>query len=314
MINSHSAILTGTEPAPSPETVTDSVYTRPFLVILGIAQDGGYPQAGCKKSCCTSVAENPALQRYTSCLAIVDPSTSDRWLIDATPDFREQLQRLDLVHPNTNPPWLNGIFLTHAHMGHYTGLMHLGREAIGAVGIPVYAMPKMIDFLSNNGPWDQLVHLDNISLQPIQNDIPVRLNERLIITPLIVPHRDEYTETVGYRIDGPKGSALYIPDIDKWGKWGQSVTEMISRVSVAYLDGTFFDEGEIPGRDMDDIPHPFIVESIRSFESLPGTDRSKVRFIHLNHTNPAIKPGNDARIFIEGKGMKVAEEGERFFL
>jgi len=185
---------------------------------------------------------------------------------------------------------------------------------VGADGIPVYAMPKMIYFLSNNGPWDQLVHLENISLRPIQNDIPVRLNERLSITPFIVPHRDEYTETVGYRIDGPECSALYIPDIDKWDRWGQSITEMISLVSVVYLDGTFFDEGEIPGRDMDDIPHPFIVESIRSFEALPDIDRSKVRFIHLNHTNPAIKPGSDARIFIEGKGMRVAEEGERFLL
>jgi pyrroloquinoline quinone biosynthesis protein B len=303
-----------TETAPLPEAVINSLDTLPFVVVLGTAQDAGYPQAGCPKSCCTVTQNVLSQRRNVSCLAIVDPSTSERWMIDATPDFREQLDLLNRVHPVPNTPGVNGIFLTHAHMGHYTGLIHLGREAINARELTVYAMPRMVEFLSHNGPWDQLVRLKNISVQPIQGGQPIRLNDRISVTALRVPHRDEYTETVGYRIEGPHGSALYIPDIDKWDRWDVSITDLISEVSVAFLDGTFFDDGEVPGRDMADIPHPFIMESIIQFETLSDDDRSKVRFIHLNHTNPALVPGSDARNLIAGVGMRVAEEGERFTL
>eukprot|EP00957_Ditylum_brightwellii_P156501 11911053-Ditylum_brightwellii.AAC.1 len=70
------------------------------------------------------------------------------------------------VAPTKKTP--DGIFLTHAHIGHYTGLMYLGREALGAVDVPVYAMPRMRSFLKNNGPWSQLVSLGNINIQNLE--------------------------------------------------------------------------------------------------------------------------------------------------
>lgn len=283
---------------------------RPFVVVLGVAQDGGYPQAGCRKPCCAPAWEDAKRRRHVSCIAIVDPQTSQRWLVDATPDFREQLHLLDRVFPVAGSPGLAGILLTHGHIGHYTGLIHLGREVMGTDKVPVYAMPRMYEYLRTNGPWDQLVRLENISLRAIRDGEPIALNERLSVTPFLVPHRDEYTETVGYRIDGPEKSVLYISDIDKWDRWGMSIVEWISRVSVAYLDATFYADGEIPGRSMADIPHPFIEESMRLFEDLPMTEKSKIRFIHMNHTNPALRPDSEARRRIEAKGFGVAVELE----
>ena len=290
----------------------DSTAKQPQIFVLGIAQDGGYPQAGCQKSCCKSAWENPELRRYVSCLAIVDPLSQQRWIIDATPDFKEQLRLLDQLFPVFQKPGISGIFLTHGHMGHYTGLTHLGKEAMGTKDIPVYAMPRMHNFLSNNGPWDQLISLNNIALHTMKADIPIILNDRIKITPILVPHRDEYSETVGFFIQGPNRSALYISDIDKWDKWDNPVEEFICKADIAYLDGTFYDNNEIPNRDMSEIPHPFIIESINRYQNLDASEKSKIHFIHLNHTNPALNAKSVAWKYIEDSGYQVAEQGQSF--
>jgi len=280
----------------------------PVVVALGIAQDGGYPQAGCHKACCEPAWEDPSRRRHVSCIAIYDPNTSQRWIIDATPDFREQLRMLDEVFPVDDAPGIDGVLLTHAHIGHYTGLVHLGREVMGTKAVPVYAMPRMREFLEHNGPWDQLIRLGNISLRPIDDGVPIKLNERITVTPFAVPHRDEYTETVGYRIDGPNRSVIYISDIDKWDRWDESIVDMIADVSLAFLDATFYADGEIRGRSMAEVPHPFIEESMQLFGDLPPSEKEKIYFIHFNHTNPVLIPDSEARRSVKAAGYGVAEE------
>ena len=295
----------------APQEQAASKPTDPYVVVLGIAQDGGYPQAGCQRDCCAPAWRDASQRRGVACIAVVDPATGQRWLFDATPDFPRQLWALDELEPPQAAPGLAGILLTHAHIGHYTGLIHLGREVIGARDVPVYAMPRMREFLKTNGPWDQLVQLRNIDLRPLRADEPLALNDRLTITPLPVPHRDEYSETVGFRIVGPHRSVLYVPDVDKWERWDRSIEALVAEVDVAYLDGTFFADGEIRGRSMSEVPHPFIVESMTRFEALPRAERAKIRFIHLNHTNPALQPDSEAHRRIERAGFRVAEIGER---
>ena len=282
----------------------------PSLIVLGIAQDGGAPQAGKFDDPRWNA---PADARMVACLGLVDPRSQRRWMIDATPDFRRQLLDLRRATQGPDRPALDGIFLTHAHIGHYTGLMFLGHESMGAKGISVWAMPRMANFLRTNGPWDQLVRYGNIELKPLADRTAVELGDSLSITPLVVPHRQEYSEVVGFRITGPNRSALYVPDIDAWEQWdaqGTRIEELLRTVDIALLDGTFFANGEIPGRDMTGFPHPFIRHSLEGFASLPASERAKIRFIHLNHTNPALDPASSARREIEAAGMRVAEQGE----
>lgn len=276
------------------------------IVVLGIAQDAGYPQAGCQKSCCQKHYDGHLPKQKVSCISIVDTASQSYWIIDATPDFKEQLQFLEESYSGYN---LQGIFLTHAHVGHYTGLMHLGREIMGADNIPVYAMPKMKSFLENNGPWSQLVTLDNIDIIEMKDEEVINLNDRISINPFIVPHRDEFSETVGFKIKGSNKSALFIPDIDKWEKWSKDINEEIKSVDHALLDGSFFKNGEIPGRDMSLIPHPFMEESISLFEKLNEDERSKISFIHFNHTNPVIDTKSAAYSEVVNNNMRVAHEG-----
>jgi pyrroloquinoline quinone biosynthesis protein B len=285
----------------------------PYLVVLGIAQDGGVPQAGSRDD---PAWTNPGLRRLVVSLGLVDPATGRRWMFEATPDFREQLHRLNRVAPSESVPGLDGIFLTHAHIGHYTGLIFLGHESLGASGVPVYAMPRMADFLKRNGPWSQLVRYENIELRALAAGSAVELGDGLRVTPFSVPHRQEYAEVVGYRIEGPNRSALFLPDVDSWQEMdeaGSRIEDLIASVDVAYLDATFYANGEIAGRDMSDFPHPFIVQSMERFSSLPSAERNKIRFIHLNHTNPALREGEE-RLKIETGGFQVAKEGERFEL
>jgi pyrroloquinoline quinone biosynthesis protein B len=290
----------------------DFIYPgTPYITVLGIAQDAGFPQANCRKSCCAEVWKNPRERQMVSCLGLVDPANNRFWLLDATPDFTSQLQ---ILNEQTNYGDLGGIFLTHGHIGHYTGLMYLGREVMGADSVPVFAMPRMRKFLSTHGPWEQLVSLGNIKLKPLANDSTIPLSSDLEITPLQVPHRDEYTETVGYHVKGPEKQMLFIPDIDKWQKWDQDITQWIRKVDYAFLDGSFFQNGEIPGRDMSQIPHPFIEESMELFSSLSSEEKTKVHFIHFNHTNPVIHADSKERKIVEEGGFHLAREGGIFEL
>jgi pyrroloquinoline quinone biosynthesis protein B len=134
------------------------------------------------------------------------------------------------------------------------------------------------------------------------------------VTPLLVPHRDEYSETVAFRVEGPRRSLLWLPDIDKWERWdaqGTRLEAVLAGVDVAYLDGTFFADGEVPGRAMSEIPHPFVRETLTRLAPLPAGERAKVRFVHLNRTNPLVRGDEAARAAVSAAGMAVAVEGER---
>ncbi len=283
-----------------------------YITVLGIAQDAGYPQINCEKDCCKAYYEGKEPKKLVSCLGLVDLQSKQKWLFDATPDLSEQTKILKDNHLD-NDKVINGIFLTHAHIGHYTGLMYLGFEALGGDNIPVYAMPRMKTYLETNGPWSQLVEMSNIDLKTLKNDSTVSLNTSLKVTPLKVPHRDEYSETVGYRIEGRNKSALFIPDIDKWQKWNKSIIEEVKKVDYAFVDASFFRDGELK-RDMSKIPHPYTTQTTTLFENESLDTKNKIYFIHYNHTNPTIRDNHPLKDSIQNLGFRFAREGDNFEL
>ncbi len=283
------------------------------LYILGTVQDGGSPHIGCKRECCAALFLNPDANRKVVSLGIVDHEKEKSYLFEATPDITSQMKSLkEFAQKESETP--DGIFLTHAHIGHYTGLQFFGREALGAKQVPVYAMPKMKSFLESNGPWNQLVTLENISIHEMANEMTVNLTSNLKVTPFIVPHRDEYSETVGYKIIGPNKTALFIPDIDKWSKWEKSIVDEIKHVDYAFLDASFFDGEEINNRDISEIPHPFVIESIQLFQQLSEAEKKKVYFIHFNHTNPLLNQESDPYRTVMQQGFNIAKFREKIDL
>jgi len=283
-----------------------------YITVLGIAQDAGYPHIGCQKECCTQFYTGQKPKQKVVALGLVDLENKQKWLIEATPDITTQLATLEQHHLKTNN-LIDGIFITHAHIGHYTGLMYFGREALGKQGTKVFAMPKMKNYLTKNGPWSQLVALKNIVFQNLKSDSTVVLNNNLKVTPFLVPHRDEYSETVGYKIEGNKKTALFIPDINKWEKWEKNIIDEVKKVDIAFLDATFFKDGEI-NRSMSEIPHPFIEETVTLFKNESLETKNKVVFIHFNHTNPALQKQTKEKIEVEKLGFQFAFEGMKIAL
>ena len=251
--------------------------------------------------------KNPEMRRLVASLAIW--ADSNCWLIDITPDFKQQMKMLEEYSPAHRIPAIAGIFITHAHMGHYMGLIELGLEVMNTHAIPVYVMGKMKSFLEENAPFTQLIKLNNIKLELIEESAAVQLNENISITPFLVPHRNEFSETVGYSIQSAQKKVLYISDIDAWNDWEMDINKMIKKHDIAFLDGTFYDKTELNRRNIEDVPHPSIKESIKRFSPLGAIDRKKVNFTHLNHTNKVLRQNSKERNAIIAQGFQVASDG-----
>lgn len=290
--------------------VNAQITDEPGVIVLGIAQDGGFPHAGCVKECCTTAWSDPSIQRLVVSLAITDPESGKWYLVEATPDIKRQLHLFSELTGGRYNYLPEAIIITHAHIGHYAGLTNLGREVMNTKSIPVYTLPRMKDFLETNGPWSQLVKLNNISLTEVLPGGEVTLTEKITVSFFTVPHRDEYSETAGLNIHTPSKNYLFIPDIDKWERWDESIIAKVKAVDYAFIDGTFMSISELPGRNIEEIPHPFIVESIELFREQPAEVRSKIHFIHLNHTNPLL--WNRSLTAVDDAGMKVAVQGSYY--
>nr|WP_255551872.1 MBL fold metallo-hydrolase [Erythrobacter crassostrea] len=261
---------------------------------------------------------------YPSSLGLIDRENDQRFLFDATPHitrqmaYLEEATRTDRTKPREPGLRLDGVFLTHAHIGHYLGLAYLGREAANTSGVPVYAMPRMAKFLRENGPWDQLVSARNIAITEIEEGSLTVISNEFGVFPITVPHRDEYSETVGFFISTPDKRALYVPDLDSWDEFaelnGETLEDLMSRVDYAFIDATFWDDSELKGRDMGAIPHPRVTGTMEQLADLPKSERAKVHFIHYNHTNPIRDPASAESKQVKARGFNVARRGMRMCL
>lgn len=298
------------------ETSASDVSCATELIVLGIGQDAGAPQIGNRDD---PAWADRSLKLTATSIALVDHRDQKRYLFEATPHITEQLQLLDDLAPmEAGSLGVDGVFLTHAHIGHYAGLMFFGREAAGAKNIPVHVMPRFADYLESNGPWSQLVSLGNIDLQLLAERTPAPLGGGISVTPYRVPHRDEYSETVAYIIEAGDASALFVPDIDSWEEWetefGVKLTEIVETVDYAFLDATFFDDNELPGRDMSLIPHPRVTETMYFLQDYPDDVRARVHFIHINHTNKIRFEDSEETQSVLRRGFRVAREGQKVCL
>lgn len=276
------------------------------VLLLGTAQDAGLPQIGCQCVNCAAVRSRELAPDTAASLALINTVENTFWLVDATPDVRIQLELVELTYPNAR---LVGVILTHAHIGHYAGLMFLGRESMNTRRIPVYASKKMAGFLEQHAPWQQLVSLENIVLHCVEPEVEVDLCDGLKIRASEVPHRAEYSDTLAVSIIGNSKSLFYCPDIDRWQDWNKNVRQVVESHDVNLLDATFFSDQELPGRDMSKIPHPLVTDTVERLKHC----QSEVVLIHLNHTNPLYQKPN-AQQFVRESGLNIGKLGQKWVL
>ena len=282
-----------------------------YIYILGNTQDAGLPHIGCQHPFCEDNFDVYE-EYYTTSIAVVNSDLKKYILFEATPDITFQLNNLKR---NIFDEFLlpESIYITHAHIGHYTGLMYFGREALGAKDLIVKVLPRMSNFLQNNGPWSQLVDINNIKIEEINFESSTNELSNVIVTPVQVPHRDEYSETAGYIIEGKNKKALFIPDIDKWEKWDRNLSQLAKEFDFLLIDATFYDSKEI-NRDISEIPHPLVTETIDLLSGLDLKNRNKVYFIHMNHTNMMLNPDSELSKLVTSKGFNIARLGQKLYL
>ena len=284
----------------------------PYAIVLGIAQDAGMPQVGCYADRCNKARER-GQPRFASSLALVNPDADRFYLVDATPDITRQLDLIDEPRFRTRAgerrPF-DGIFLTHAHIGHYAGLAVLGREGLGMAPTPTYCTERMATYLRENGPWELMEREGRLDLHPITPDAWTHIDPQLEARALLVPHRPEYADTVGWMFRGPSQTILYLPDIDSWERWELNVADVVASVDTALLDASFYSGAEVPGRNIEDIPHPLMPHSMDVLqERVESGDR--VVFTHINNTNPAIFEDSPEAAEVRSRGFEIATEGLR---
>ena len=282
-----------------------------YIYILGNTQDAGLPHIGCQHKFCQDNFDIHE-EYFVTSIAVVNSDLRKYILFEATPDITYQLNYLknNIFQEFLLP---ESLYITHAHMGHYTGLMYFGREALGAKDLMVRVLPRMSNFLQNNGPWSQLVDINNIKIKEINFGLSTNELSNIKVTPVKVPHRDEYSETAGYIIEGKNKKALFIPDIDKWEKWDRDLSQLAKEFDFLLIDATFYDSKEI-NRDISEIPHPLVTETIDLLSGLNIENRSKVYFIHMNHTNMMLDPDSELSKLVTSKGFNIARLGQKLYL
>lgn len=283
---------------------------RTRVIILGSGQDGGLPQLGARIAPDMAARVDPLAVRLGPSLAVL-ADDGRCLLIDASPDIKEQESRLlrlpeYAARKSANP--FDAVLLTHAHMGHYIGLAHFGREAASSRKLPVHCTPAMADFLRKHAPWEQLVALGNIEVFETPGGRTFEPWPGLRVRVFTVPHRGEYTDTLGVSINE---TLLYVPDIDTWKTWPQARAE-VEKHKIALLDGTFFSADELPGRDLREIAHPFITDTLQFFA--PQANDRRLVLTHFNHSNPVCDPGSPQARQVQAAGFELAQEMMGFSL
>ncbi len=262
--------------------------------VLGNVQDGGVPHLGCNCDICEKARKDKDYQKYVSSLILKENDDKDsiRYLIDPTADIRFQIVG----------DYIDGIFASHGHLGHITGLLYFGRESLDATKLPVYCTEKTKDFIMKNDPYRLLIDRNNIEINEIEDGSEEEIQGG-VIEARQVPHRHLSTDALSFMIEGEEKKLYYLSDIDEWT---DKAVESVKEADIAIIDGTFWSRDEIDRYE--DVPHPPIKETMEKMRDF-DTD---IYFTHLNHTNPALRENSDERKQMEEQGFGIVEQGQVF--
>ena len=276
--------------------------------MLGIAQDGGHPQPGCLRPCCANLTE----QHYPVSLGIRSDEGTNI-LIEATRHLGDQFT----LWGQTN---VDHLLLTHAHFGHVDGLGLFGRETLSAQGINLHVSEEMYHLVDQTPQWNLMVQQGVFEIQTFAVGTSLYNKDEVIIEPVRIPHRDELSDMHAFIIRGPNKSLLFLPDHDSWDETlavhnCSTLRQWLSamRIDVALIDGTFWSEDELGGRDQSKVPHPPVVQTLKMLGQKQQGD-PEIFFTHLNHTNPLYDQESEQMKQVTQLGWGVVHQGQHFTL
>ena len=314
------------------------------VTVLGTAQDGGLPQPGCYLPCCEAARADPSLRRMPIALGVAGRDGT-RHLIEASRFLGEQLDlwKISGTFPEDEDGSgggraarkcpVNSVTITHAHLGHVDGLGLFGREVINSEKLPLNCSETFkMRALEKNPVWSKMVEQGCIEPHVWTSEEEFSAagtaEAGFMINAIPIPHRAELSDTHALLLESTESGRrlLFLPDHDDWDQTLKavgcaSVQEWLVDkldVDIALLDGTFFNPGSELGnvRNVAEIPHPPVAETLVKLGKKPGGEKKDRRFIfcHLNHTNPLCNPDSTERKLVEEAGWEIASEGDVFVL
>jgi len=306
------------------------------VVVLGAAAGGGVPQWNCGCPVCrASRTEHPDLQSTQASIAI--SADGDHWyLINASPDLRQQLIATPQLHPKAgklrHSP-ISGVILTNGEIDAVAGLLSM-RE-----GWPftVYAHAKVLSILKTNSIFNVLNERD-VKRQPIEVDatfepaLPDGSPAGIEILPFAVPGKgawylegkvhpggnDGAGDTLGLRI-GDKATGKYFYFLAACARVTDDIKSRLAGASLIFFDGTVWRDDELIVAGLSDktgqgMGHIAMSGDRGAIESLAGLDIDRKMFLHINNSNPALLRDSAERKVAEHAGWQIPADGTEITL
>ena len=269
--------------------------------ILGSAAGGGYPQWNCHCRVCDAArAGERAVPRTQSSLAI--RGEEGPWfLVNASPDLRQQLETLGAPVDGVRGPPVAGVLLTDAEIDHTAGLL-LMRES--AAPIRVYGGAPVERALKETvlHMLERFSGVDWHTLHP-DRERPIE-GSSLVVEPFDVS--DDQTGLV-FRDRG--GTLTYVPGL---ARLDDGVIARLAASDVVLVDGTFWHDDDlarlgISDRTAHDMGHVPLTGG--TLEMLAGLERPRKVLVHINNTNPILLEDSPEREQVVRAGVEVAYDG-----
>ena len=306
------------------------------VVVLGAAAGGGVPQWNCGCPVCLAARTGqPELQSTQASIAI--SADGDHWfLINASPDLRQQLIATPQLHPKAGRPRhspIAGVVLTNGEIDAVAGLLSM-RE-----GWPftIYAHAKVLSILKANSIFNVL-NERNVRRQPIEVDkafeprLPDGSPSGIEILPFAVPGKsawylegkvhpggdDGAGDTLGLRI-GDRATGKYFYFLAACAEVTDDLKSRLAGASLVFFDGTVWRDDELIAAGLGNktgqgMGHIAMSGDTGAIAALAGLDIDRKIFLHINNSNPALLHSSPERKTTERAGWQIPADGTEITL
>jgi len=306
------------------------------VVVLGAAAGGGVPQWNCGCEVCrVARCEQPELRSTQASIAI--SSDGEHWfLINASPDLRQQLIATTQLHPKPgalrHSP-VAGVILTNGEIDAIAGLLSM-RE-----GSPftIYAHSKVLAILKANSIFDVLsektVKRRTIEVdRPFEPALPDGSPSGIEMLPFTVPGKGAWYlegkahpggngsdgDTLGLRIRD-KGTGKYFYFIAACADVTEELKSRLSGAPLLFFDGTVWRDDELIAAGLGNktgqgMGHIAMSGDRGAIKELAGLDIDRKIFLHINNSNPALLKSSQERKMAEGAGWQIPADGTEILL
>ncbi|HEX5386870.1 MAG TPA: pyrroloquinoline quinone biosynthesis protein PqqB [Gemmatimonadales bacterium] len=298
------------------------------IILLGTAAGGGFPQWNCWCPPCRTARSNPARARpRTQSSAAVSVDGSRWFLLNASPDIREQLTRLPSPVPTgaRHVP-VAGVVATDAELDHTLGIVLL-REGRWLRLYTTCAVAEVLERDSRLLPVTRaFADVDLVELH-LGRQVALRYahgtETGVTVEAFAVPAgppRFASTEAEGHTVglllrdSATGGVCAFVPGC---GGLDKRLMSRLHAADLVLFDGTFWTDDELialgigdrTARQMDHLPMSGPEGSLELLATLPGRHRV---YTHINNTNPVLVEGSPERALVERAGLTVGMDGMHF--